>query len=108
MLNEGNKLDAFGYRQLVEYPQTQSTEDAIIIDESMQKMKAELTTAIDNLTRRQREVIHLKYFMNLDYDEICEIMGLKYQTVRNLICESMKALRNIMNQKIRMTIKSYK
>ena len=33
MLNEGNKLDAFEYRQLVDH-QTQSAEDAIIIDEN--------------------------------------------------------------------------
>lgn len=73
----------------------QSAEDTLISVESKVESKAKLSSAMDRLTRRQREAIHLKFLMGLDYDEICTVMNLQYQTVRNLICESIKVMKNI-------------
>ena len=79
----------------------QSAEDTLISIESKSETKAKLSSVMDKLTRRQREAIHLKFFMGFDYDEICTVMNLQYQTVRNLICESIKVMRIILEQPVK-------
>jgi RNA polymerase sigma-70 factor (ECF subfamily) len=60
--------------------------------ESLVKVKE----AMKELTRRQQEAVHLKYTENYTYDEICEIMGIGYQSVRNLISSAIKSIRKNM------------
>jgi len=72
---------------------SRSAEDNIIEGESVYERKKIVLSAMKSLTKRQREAIHLRYFMGFDNKEICAVMNLQYQTIRNLICEGIKALR---------------
>jgi RNA polymerase sigma factor (sigma-70 family) len=45
------------------------------------------------LSPRQRQIIHLYYVEHLKYGEICRIMGINYQSVRNLMHRSIDRLR---------------
>ncbi|RCH53766.1 hypothetical protein DJ568_16135 [Mucilaginibacter hurinus] len=45
------------------------------------------------LTKRQQEVIHLRFIQELDYNQIAEITGLNYQGARNLLYKALQALR---------------
>ncbi|MEM1120765.1 MAG: sigma-70 family RNA polymerase sigma factor [Bacteroidota bacterium] len=49
--------------------------------------------AMENLSKRQKEVIYLKYVTGLDYEDIGEIMDLNYQSVRNLVSKALKKLK---------------
>ncbi|MGK7396487.1 MAG: RNA polymerase sigma factor [Candidatus Cyclobacteriaceae bacterium M3_2C_046] len=64
--------------------------DGQLENEQMQHLQQELT----KLPPRQKEAIYLKYFQELPYDEITQIMSLKYQTVRDLIYKGIKTLRS--------------
>jgi len=63
---------------------------SVSIDEENIKKLAE---AIDDLTQRHREAIHLRYYQDMDYQQIVEIMGISYQSVRNTISQAIKALK---------------
>jgi len=45
------------------------------------------------LTPRQREVIYYRFIEELSYDEICQIMGLNYQSAYNLLQRSLQKIR---------------
>lgn len=70
-----------------------SIEDVIIRKEGQKETLQLLHKAINNLNGRQKEILYLKYFEGLGYDEIEQITGLHYQTIRNYVCESIKILK---------------
>ena len=47
----------------------------------------------NKLSPRQREIINLYYIEERKYDDICRIMGINYQSVRNLMHRSICRLR---------------
>ena len=47
----------------------------------------------DKLSPRQRQIINLYYVEQRKYDDICRIMGINYQSVRNLMHRSISRLR---------------
>lgn len=57
-----------------------------------------LKKALEELTQRQREAIHLKYISGLSYEELAKVMNLNYQTSRNLIFRAIQKLRDVMNK----------
>jgi len=49
--------------------------------------------ALADLTKKEREVVYLRFFMGLGYEEISLIMNVNYQVVMNYMHRAMKALR---------------
>lgn len=47
----------------------------------------------EKLSPRQRQIINLYYLEHRKYDDICRIMGINYQSVRNLMHRSISRLR---------------
>jgi RNA polymerase sigma factor (sigma-70 family) len=70
-----------------------SHEDFMISEQFTIEQANKVSKALNQLTKRQREAIYLKYFENQDYDKIAEIMDLNVQSVRNLVFESLKILK---------------
>ena len=69
--------------------------EMLLIEDQLQQEKANRTLkAIQQLSPRQREIIYLKFFHNLSYDEISEIMNINYQAARNLVYQSIRQLKN--------------
>lgn len=50
-------------------------------------------TALNKLSEKQREIIHLKYYGNMNYDEISEIMELDKKATYNLMAHTIKLLK---------------
>jgi len=50
--------------------------------------------AVSQLTSRQKEIVYLKYYQGLSYEEVSEIMGINYQAARNLLYQAIKSLKN--------------
>ncbi len=44
------------------------------------------------LSNRQKEAVFLKYYNQMSYEDICDIMNINYQSVRNLISTALKKL----------------
>lgn len=49
----------------------------------------------NKLSPRQQQIIHLYYMEQHKYDDICQIMGINYQSVRNLMHRSILRLRTM-------------
>lgn len=71
-----------------------SKEDTIITQQDSELKRRQLLAALSKLSNRQREIIYLKFYGELDYEEIVEVMALKRQSVHNLLQEAIKSLRN--------------
>lgn len=71
----------------------ESREDLIIADENNSSTNSKLQCAIGKLTKRQREIINLKFFNELSYDEIAAFTGLSQQRIYNLVHDAVRELR---------------
>jgi len=65
----------------------------IMRKERLEEIKVQLQKALDKMTPRQREVIHLRYFEELSYEEIADIMGLSVKDLYKLFYRAMDSLR---------------
>ncbi|HER09948.1 MAG TPA: sigma-70 family RNA polymerase sigma factor [Bacteroides sp.] len=73
-----------------------SAEQEIIDRETTKETETFLLQSLDSLSNREKEAIYLRYYQNLDHKEIGRIMGLRYQSVRNLIHKALRSLREKM------------
>ena len=68
--------------------------DNFIIDKELSFTKKEkILNALQELSPRQREIIYLKFYQDLSYEEVSEIMQINYQAARNLIYQSIKVMK---------------
>lgn len=72
---------------------TFSVEEQYIQQETTGNQIRQMKQLLDLLPPRQKEVLYLKYFQELERDEIAEIMGIVPQTVSNLMQLAIKQLR---------------
>lgn len=73
-----------------------SPEELIVEDEFRSYRKKALYDALSRLPGRQKEVLYLKYFNGMSYEEIEEILSINYQSIRNHIYRAVKKLKKIM------------
>ncbi|WP_146153606.1 RNA polymerase sigma factor [Adhaeribacter arboris] len=84
------RLSIFGSRQ----PDIAFSEEEITIqEEASSEKKQHISNLLNTLSKRQKEVIYLKYYENLEFDEIAELMVLNYQSVINHVHKAFKKLR---------------
>ena len=77
-----------------DYPESDiSPESNWIVIETDQLTNSRLRQGIEMLPKRQREALYLKYYENLSYDEIAEVMGLQRQAVANYLQYGIQKLR---------------
>jgi RNA polymerase sigma factor (sigma-70 family) len=69
-----------------------------ITDDLLQEQKSRLAAELSKLPARQKEAIYLRFYQELSYLQITQIMHLKYQTVRDLIYKGLKLLRLHINK----------
>ena len=75
-----------------------SYENFIIAKQEDEEKIKKVVQAIDLLSNRQKEIIYLKFYQNLSYEEVSEIMNINYQVARNLLHQAIKAMRKILSQ----------
>jgi len=73
-----------------------SYEDLLIAFQQSEEKKEQLREALKKLTKKQLEIIKLKFFDNLSYHTIAAQTGLTPRTVYNLVYEAMRHLRESM------------
>lgn len=71
-----------------------SPEDMMLEKEFDASRKAKLQQAMNILSNRQKEAIYLRYYEEMEYEDICGILGINYQSVRNLIFRALKQIRD--------------
>ncbi|WP_176956179.1 RNA polymerase sigma factor [Catalinimonas alkaloidigena] len=70
-----------------------SHERTLILEQSQRERQTRLIEALNQLPERQREVLYLRFFSNLSYAEIADLLSINVQSVRNHIHRSVTALR---------------
>lgn len=74
-----------------------SPEDFLISDEENKNHSRLLSDSLGGLTDRQREVILLRFFHNLEFSEIGQVLEMNIQSVRNLLFRSLEKIRKDMS-----------
>lgn len=70
-----------------------SVEARIIEKEYGRNIAQKIAQNMEELPKRQKEVVYLKFFQEMSRDEISEVMGISAQTVSNLLQMALKNLR---------------
>ena len=72
-----------------------SIESYIIENESSKYQAKRLTHIISLLSKRQQEIIYLRFYQNLENEDIANIMNLGRQSVSNLLYRTLKEMKEI-------------
>ncbi|CAG5069170.1 hypothetical protein DYBT9623_01906 [Dyadobacter sp. CECT 9623] len=72
-----------------------SVEVHIIEDEHNRHQQGRLKQIISLLSKRQQEIIYLRFYQNLDHEDISNVMGLGRQSVANLLYRTLKEIKEI-------------
>jgi RNA polymerase sigma factor (sigma-70 family) len=70
-----------------------SHETFLIATQELEEKRQKVLKAVEQLSPRQKEIVYLKYYLNLSYDELGDVMGINYQVARNLLYQAMKMLK---------------
>ncbi|MFD1144454.1 RNA polymerase sigma factor [Larkinella insperata] len=70
-----------------------SSEDRLVEDTLNREQRAQIERAFKTLSPRQQEVLYLRYYTDLNYDEICAIMSITYNTARTQLYQALSVLR---------------
>jgi RNA polymerase sigma factor (sigma-70 family) len=73
-----------------------SIEHVMIERENVRGQQKLISSALGQLSDRQKEAIYLKFYQGMSYEEIGEVMGINYQSLRTLVYRAIK----LMNQHI--------
>jgi RNA polymerase sigma factor (sigma-70 family) len=74
-----------------------SVETQYIETESINTYTQHIKSLLEKLPQRQKEVVYLRFFQNLERDEISQIMSIAPQTVSNILQMALKQLRSNWN-----------
>ena len=75
---------------------TYSPEEFMIAEQHDAEQRERLLRAINQLSKRQREALYLKFFDGFSYERIAEVMSLRQQSVRNLVFNALQVLRKVL------------
>lgn len=81
---------------LLDLPFTINRETLLVQAEEDKARADKIAAVLSQLSNRQREIVYLRFYKNLEYDEISEIMDINYQVARNLLSQALKAMRKLM------------
>ncbi|MEM6803421.1 MAG: sigma-70 family RNA polymerase sigma factor [Bacteroidota bacterium] len=68
-------------------------EMALIAEENEKQISEHLAKGLGKLSSHQREVIFLRFYQSMSYDEIADIFSVSNQVVRNTVFRAIKNLR---------------
>ena len=74
-----------------------SFQEILIENQITQESSRKISSALDNLSSRQKEAIYLRYIHGLPYEEISELMGIKVPSLYNLILKGIKSMRQFLS-----------
>ena len=82
--------------EVADFGLEEGVESLLIKGEESSLQAEKLKNAMQQLSSRQREAIFLKFYEEMDYQEVAAAMDINYQSVRNLIFNGIKKLRDIL------------
>ena len=90
LITKNNKVQSFAAGE----NDFELSHEHFIIDKEISAIKKEkILAALQELSPRQKEIIYLKFYQDLSYEEVSEIMQINYQAARNLIYQAIKLMK---------------
>jgi RNA polymerase sigma factor (sigma-70 family) len=68
-------------------------EALLIAKQEDEERSRKVVRSLEQLSHRQKEIIYLKFYQNLSYEEVSAVMNINYQAARNLLYHAVKALK---------------
>jgi RNA polymerase sigma factor (sigma-70 family) len=72
---------------------TSSIDAGVSREEGLAELTRKMRQALTGLSKRQQEVIYLRYYFDADIDEMAEIMSINRQSVYNHLHDALKKLK---------------
>ena len=76
-----------------------SVEENLIKKESARQRDLKIRQCLAELNPRQREILYYRFECNFTYEQICEIMSIKYDSARKLVYRAIETLRQMFVEK---------
>jgi RNA polymerase sigma-70 factor (ECF subfamily) len=70
-----------------------SAEEMLVQQQSEQAERERIAYVLNSLTKRQKEIIYLRFYKELSYEEIAEVLRINNQSVRNCVHDAITVLR---------------
>ncbi|MDX9882973.1 MAG: sigma-70 family RNA polymerase sigma factor [Prolixibacteraceae bacterium] len=71
----------------------ESIENQLIKREMEETVRKRVIASVGKLSKKQQEIIYLRFYNDLSYQKIAELFGVKIQTVRNLMGRAIQSLK---------------
>lgn len=71
-----------------------SKEELILSQEFDTELKGLMANALNKLPAKQREVVYMRFYEDMEYTQIAEITGIRYQSVINHVYRAIQILRD--------------
>jgi RNA polymerase sigma factor (sigma-70 family) len=88
--NKAETLEEDEYDFLLEF----SIESKLIAFAEDMELAQKIRQIIETLPPRQREILFLRYYQNLEYDQIADLMNISKQSVHNLLQKAYNSIRS--------------
>lgn len=75
-----------------------SIEDEYIQKEELTNREEMIRKGLAELSPKQREILFYRFTCDFDYDQICEIMSMKYDSARKMVFRALKSLREHLSE----------
>jgi RNA polymerase sigma factor (sigma-70 family) len=69
-------------------------EDFIISNEVRADVALKVSLALNELSERERQVLYMRFYLEMDYTEIAEYLNLNYQVIMNYTSRAFRKLRD--------------
>ena len=83
---------------------TFSVQDQWIESDAEKQRIQQLNHIINSLPSRQKEILYLKFYQNLNHQEIAELMDMQYQSVSNLLQRALIQLRRLWKEEFSLSL----
>ena len=67
----------------------------LVRDENLLQVKTQIEKALEKLTARQREIVYYRFYQNLEFDEIADIMNMQVRATYKLTARALETLRSL-------------
>ena len=75
-----------------------SIEEDMIQKEELTQNEKNVRKGLAELSPKQREILYYRFTCDFEYDQICEIMSMKYDSARKMVFRALKTLRSELSE----------
>ena len=95
-LKKENKAELVDSFDAIPFDVELAIDEIMIAQEMDEEQVAKLKSAWEKLTDKQKEILYLRFYQGLEYEQIAEVLDIKYQSLRNAVSRAINSLRGDM------------